>query len=615
VRRALVAALVSTAISLVIAAPGLALAAEPKAQVQGELDRGLRAAIQRAVGVSKAKPESRVDARRRAREAGESAIAVLRSEGYYDYVIETDVGEGDTPAAIVRITPGPRSIIGKVVVTWDGPSPDPATAMAATKALALASGAPGRSADVLAAEGRVEATLRTRGYADAATHPRQVVVDHIAHTLTPTYHFSAGELVHLGGLNVVSQGRTKQSWIASLAPWKKGDVYDPAKVAKLEQRLRDAGVFNSVTVALAPADQSAGGLRPVVVSLGDRPPHTIELGAGYSSGSYPTTQTGAGIEYSTGGGGAGIDAKWILYNRLGQADSITVTGRLAQIQQKLDGELDLPDWKRADQILRVGADVFADDTNAYDDDGIGARASVERHYTKTTYITYGGAIDVVDTRESTAINANGIAVGENLKLAIFSLIGQFALDRSDDPLNPTRGWRATLEADPTYVTGDRMLPYLKLTGQVSGYLPLGQDASTVLAARVKLGSIVGGDIPDVPADRRFFAGGGGSVRGFNYQGIGPQLADGTPLGGVSLFETSFEVRQRLNGPLSLAGFVDAGSLGPTPAPDFSHPEVGVGVGVRYDLGFGPIRLDIATPVTRRKGDPLLQLYISIGQSF
>jgi translocation and assembly module TamA len=594
-------------------APVLAIAAEPKAVVQGEMDRALRADLQRAVGSAKARAASRVDARRRAREAGEAVVAVLRSEGYYDYVVEPDVGEGDTPGAIVRVTPGPRSAIGKVTLVWDDAAPDPDTEAAAEKAVALAPGAPGRAADVLAAEGRVSAALRKHGYADAAVRPRRVVVDHADHVLEPTFHFAAGPLVRLGGLKIVSQGRTRAKWFGMLAPWKKGDIYDPAQVARFEQRLRDAGVFNSVTVSLATPDQTVDGLRPVVVSVGDRLPHRIELGGGYTGAGYQTLDT-SGVEYSTSGG-PGAEAKWILYNRLGQADTITFTGRLAQIQQKLDAEVSLPDWRRADQILRVGADIYADDTDAFNDDGLGVRAAVERHWTKTTYFTYGATFDAVNTRERTAINVNGIPVGDNLKLAIFSLIGQFSLDRSNDVLDPTRGWRLQAEADPTYVTGDRTLPYLKLQGQVSGYFPFNRDATTVLATRLKLGSIVGGNVPEVPADRRFFAGGGGSVRGFDYQGVGPQLPDGTPIGGVSLFESSLELRQKVTGPWSVAGFIDAGSLGSTPAPSFRNIDVGAGIGVRYDLGFGPIRLDLATPVTRRKGDPLVQLYISIGQSF
>jgi translocation and assembly module TamA len=562
------------------------------------MDRMLRLALQRAVGVSKTRPETSGDARRRAREAGEAAIAVLRSEGYYDYHVEPGVIAGDTPTAVVRVTPGPRSVIGKTTIVWEGAAPDAAAQAAAGTALALPPGRPGQAAEVLAAEGRVVAALQKRGYADAAVRPRRVVVDHADHTLQPTFRFAAGPVVRLDGLRVVSRGRTRRAWVATLAPWKKGAVYDPRKVARLDQRLREAGVYNSVTVALAPPGEAVGGLRPVIVSLSDRPPRTVELGGGYSTAE-----------------GAGVDAKLAFYNLLGRADTLSITGRLAQIQQKLDAELDLPDWLSADQVLKVGGDGFADTTVAYDDDGVGVRASVEHHFTKTTYLALGGDIDLDDTREKTAINANGIAVGENLKLLVFSTMAAAFLDESNDALNPTRGWRLQVQAEPTYVTGDRTLPYLKLTTQASGYLPIGADASTVLAARIKFGSIIGGDIPGVPADRRFFSGGGGSVRGFNYQGVGPQLADGTPLGGDSLFESSFEVRQKVNGPWGVAAFVDAGSLGPTAAPDFSNVAVGAGLGVRYNLGFAPLRIDIATPVTRRKGDPYVQFYLSIGQSF
>ena len=584
------------AISLL--APVAALAAEPKAVIQGDLDKSLKADVQRAIGVSKTHPQSRVDARRQAREASEATIAVLRSEGYYDYQVEADVGEGDRPDAIVRVTLGPRSTLGASQIVWDGSPPDPATAALAETSLALKPGGPGRSADVLAAEGRVAAVLRDHGYADATVRPRRVVVDHEDHTVQPTFHFAAGKLVRLGGVKVVGKGRTRPAWVGSLAPWKNGEVYDPTKVAKLEQRLRESGVFNSVTVSLAPEDESVDGLRPVVVSLGDRPPHTIELGGGYSTSE-----------------GAGIDAKWSAYNLLARADTLTITARLAQIQQKLDAELDLPDWRKPDQIFKIGGDVFGDDTDAYNDDGLGLRVAVEHHYTRTTFTTLGAAIDAVNTREKTSINPNGVPVGEDLRLLIFSTLAGFALDRSNDPLNPTKGWRVQGEADPTYVTGDRKLPYLKLQGQASGYHSFGADANTTLAARIKLGSIVGGSIPDVPADRRFFVGGGGSVRGFGYQKVGPQLADGTPLGGASLFESSFEVRQHITGPWGVVGFVDAGSVGPTFVPDFRQVDVGAGVGVRYDLGFGPLRFDIATPVTRRKGDPWAQFYISIGQSF
>jgi translocation and assembly module TamA len=578
--------------------PEGARAVEPKAVIEGALDRTLRAEIIRAVGTVKSHPDSRVDARRRAREAGEAAIAVLRSEGYYDYVVDPDVGEGNTPQAVIKVTPGPRSVFAAPVVVWDGPAPDAAAVAAVAGALQLAPGAPARSAAVIAAEGRAVAMIQKRGYADAVAKPRRVVVDHADHKVTPTFHLAAGELVHLDGVKLVTKGRTRLAWVQSLATWKQGTVYDPTQVAELERRLRDAGVYDSITVALAPADQAASGLRPVIVSLGDRPPHTLELGGGYSTSE-----------------GAGADATWINYNLLRRADTLTLTARLAQIQQKIDAELALPDWRRLDRTLKLGGDIFGDRTPAYDDYGAGLRADLEHRTGITTDYTLGAAVDFANTSEKTAVNANAIPVGQQLRLVILSGLAAYNLDRSNDPLDPTHGWRLQVQAEPTYIFVDRTLPYLKVQAQLSGYLPLGENAGTVLAARVKLGSIIGGNIPDVPANRRFYAGGGGSVRGFDYQGVGPKLIDGTPIGGLSLFETSFEVRQRITGPWSVAAFIDAGSLGQKVTPDFSQIREGAGIGVRYNLGFGPIRLDIATPVDRQHGDPVVQLYVSIGQSF
>ena len=191
-RRSRIAAIALWAAAVFILAPQVAFAEEPKARIEGELERTLRAELQRAVGVTKTRPATRVDARRRARDAGEAVIAVLRSEGYYDYLVEPDVGEGDAPEALVRVTPGPRSTLVKAEIVWDGTPPDPDTAAAAEKALAMPAGAPGRAADVLAAEGRIVAIAKKRGYADAAPHPRQVIVDHETHGVEATFHIASG---------------------------------------------------------------------------------------------------------------------------------------------------------------------------------------------------------------------------------------------------------------------------------------------------------------------------------------------------------------------------------------------------------------------------------------
>jgi translocation and assembly module TamA len=588
------AAILATGLGLLVAGSSQAAT---NASVEGVSDNGLRAELEAAIGEARAAPRSVLEARRRANQAADDAQALLRSEGYYDASVEPDVAEGPVPRSLVRVTPGTRFRLSTASIDWAPPAPGAPAQAAALGALALKPGAPARAADILAAEGRAIAVLEKRGYADAAIQPREVIVDHADQTVRPTFRIAAGDRVRLGTVRLLSKGRVRQRWLASLAPWKPGTTYDPALLAKLQKRLLDTGAFESATVALAPASAREGQMRPVEVTLLNRKPYSLELGAGYS-----TTE------------GSGLDAKWTHYNRLGRGDSLILTAKLYDIQQKLDLEQDIPDWLAPDQTLKVGGGFLGDRTDAYDDIGGGVRVEVVKRYTQTTTFTLGVALDYASTREKTAVNLQAVPVGETLNLAIATVTGAFTLDRSNSILNPTKGWRVQAEIDPTLIEGDRNLQYVKAMGQLSGYWPLGAGWPD-LAARVKVGSIVGGSLPGVPADRRFYAGGGGSVRGYSYQGVGPRLSDNTPVGGLSLTEGSLEVRQALTSRLGLVAFADAGALGATSTPGVDNLAVGVGLGVRYDLGFGPLRLDIGTPLNPRHGDSPVQVYISIGQAF
>lgn len=583
---------IAVAASAALCAHGEALAA-PKAVLEGELEPGLRAAITRAIGETDKPAASRFDARRRAREAGEAAQAVLRSEGYYGATVETDVGDGEPAQALVRVTPGPVFRLRDAAVEWVGTAPPDAVQRRAVEALDLVTGAPGRAEDVLAAEGRAVAVVQKQGFADVAPAPREVIVDHADASVQPTFRINAGQLVRLDGLELVTAGRTNPRWLRRLAPWNEGDPYDPEDVAELERRLLDTGVYDSVTVALAPADRSTPeGLRPIVVSVADRARRTIEVGASYS-----TTE------------GLGAEVRWTRYNVLGRADTLGVLARASNLDSRLGVELTLPHWRRPQQTLRTGAAAYSVKTDAYDETGVGARVDVERRFSKTSYLTVGGSIDYGETQEK---QIELTPLGR--ELVTIAGLAALALDRSDDPLDPRRGWRVEARLEPTYITGEESLPYLKTQTQGSIYVPFDTLGRTVAAGRVRVGAMLGGSIPEVPASRRFYAGGGGSVRGYAYQAIGPRLADNTPQGGASLFEASLELRQKLKGPWGMAAFVDVGAVGSDQFPTGDDFSVGVGVGVRYDLGFGPIRADIAVPLDAR-GDQAFQVYLSIGQSF
>lgn len=574
---------------------GAALADEPRAAIEGVQDRGLRQAIERYIGTTKRAAHSRFEARQRAQSAADDAVVVLRSEGYYDYVVTPDIGQGDKPQAVVRIDPGPRFVIADAQVAWNGAEPDAPAQADALKALGLKPDEAGRAADVIAAEGRLVAALQKDGYADAAAGERQVIVDHSDHTVRPTYRIEAKAKVRLDGLQLKTQGRTNRLWVAALAPWRTGQVYDPQAVAELERRLLDTGVYNAVNVALAPVP-NADGLRPVLVSLTDRPRSSLALG-----GSYATRE------------GVAANAQYSIYNLLGRADTITFAGQFGSILKRFDATLSLPDWPWPLYTLQPGLTAYQDDTTAYTERDIGAHVDLVRRFTATSFRTVGIAGDYIDDNEKLLVNGQ-IAAAQQ-KLALLTLLGRLTLDHSNDPLDPTKGWKFDGTLQPTLgVGGSRSLAYAKVDVQASAYLPV--SASTTLAGRLHLGSILsGGSTFDIPGGRRFYAGGGGSVRGYAYQAVGPRFPDNTPMGGLSLVEASAEVRQTVRGPLGAVVFVDAGSVGSQQYPNFRSLSVGAGVGIRYNLGFAPLRVDLGFPLKRRQGDGAFQVYVSIGQSF
>lgn len=581
-------------------AAGAAVAwADPTAEIRGEMPDDLRAQLVQAVGESDGPPANRFEARRRARAAAEDATALLRSEGYYQATVQDDVEGEETPVAVVVVVVGPRLVLATPTVTWTDEVPSPEIDQAARGELGLTTGDPGRAIDVIGAEGRLVAALSRRGHADARAAPRRVVVDHASLTVEPEYRIDAGPLVRLNGVRLETRGRTNADWVDYLRPWDEGDVYDPERVAELERRLLETGVYDGVGVALAPGEQvTADGHRPVIVTLTDRPRRILEVGATVSTGE-----------------GAGVDAIWTHHNRFGRADTLRYQARIANIDSRIGADLSLPHWRRPGRTLTLSGAVVNEDTDAYVRTALTASADLRQRIGRTSYFTYGLGLDAGQYQENRFDPTSQLPISFDRDLVILTGRGSAYTDASNDPLDPTRGWRLFVSAQPTAVAGEDTVLFVRAEAQISAYLPVQDEARTVLAGRVRLGSILGGDELTVPSDRLFYSGGGGSVRGYSYQGVGPRLPDNTPRGGVSLFESSIEARHRLRGALGVVAFIDAGAIGFEEYPDFDDVRFGAGIGVRYDLPFGPIRADIAFPLDKRDGDADFHIYVSIGQAF
>ncbi|HEX8470121.1 MAG TPA: BamA/TamA family outer membrane protein, partial [Brevundimonas sp.] len=396
-----------------------------------------------------------------------------------------------------------------------------------------------------------------------------------------------------------TEGSTNPDWVAGLAPWKEGDKFEPDKVAELERRLLDTGVYDGVGVALAPADQTnAGGNRPVVVTLNDRPRRILEAGASFSTAE-----------------GSGVDAIWTWYNHFNRADTLRFQARAANIDSRLGVDLSLPHWRRPGQTLKLSTAVVNEDTDAYRRTALTAAADLQQRIGRTSYYSYGVAIDAGQYAENRFDPLTQLPVGLDRDLVILTGRGNAYLDESNDPLNPTKGYRLTLNVQPTAVAGEDTVLFLRTETQGTMYVPIEKTGHTILAGRVRLGAILGGQELTVPADRLFYSGGGGSVRGYEYQGVNPRLPDNTPRGGLSLFETSLEVRRDIGESWQVVGFVDAGAIGFQETPNLTNMRYAAGIGGRFKLPFGPVRADLAFPLDPREGDSTFQVYISIGQAF
>ena len=137
----------------------------------------------------------------------------------------------------------------------------------------------------------------------------------------------------------------------------------------------------------------------------------------------------------------------------------------------------------------------------------------------------------------------------------------------------------------------------------------------ILAGRVSAGTIVGADLFDIPPQRRFYVGGGGTLRGYNYQSASPRDARGNIIGGRSFFTASAEARIKVTDTVGIVPFVDMGSAFRSEVPDLGDLRYAVGLGLRYYTGIGPVRFDVAVPLNPQKGDGDYGIYLSLGQAF
>ncbi len=526
---------------------------------------------------------------------------ILASEGWYDPQVTTRIdmpaGEGDKPGqmiAVIDVIPGKRYSLGKIEVIAD-PTEPPGLIQ---QNLALNPGEPIVADRVQGAEAKVSLALPENGYPFAEVGQRSILLDRETGLGDYTLPVKTGPRARFDGFVTDGDLAFDASHVEVLARFKRGELYDSRKVDDLRKALVATGLFSSIEVEPRQTGEAAGDGTEYVATYVKQdagPPRTIAGTLGYASGE-----------------GFHAEATWTHRNLFPPEGALIVNGVLGTKEQGAGVTFRRSNAGKRDRTFELVAEALHSDYDAYSAYTGRLAAQVRRVSTPLWQKKYTYAIgaELLGTSERSWNDALGRK--DRLTYYVGSLNGQFGFDHSNDLLDPTKGFRVTALVQPEAAIDGGFNPYVRARLDASGYFPFGD--SLVLAGRVRLGTIQGAERDDIPPSRRLYAGGGGSVRGFAYQKLGPLDPEGDPRGGRSLNEASAEVRYRF-GNFGVVGFLDAGQAYSETVPQFSDLRYGAGIGARYYTNFGPLRIDLATPLDRRPGEGRFNLYVSIGQAF
>lgn len=534
-------------------------------------------------------PESRLLLERRARNDLPLMLKALHAEGYLKAAVRVEVLAEETPWRVVfRLEPGPAFLLGQVrVLPAVAAGPEPA--LPAAGEIGMAPETRFTAQRVLDAEESLLRLLGERGHPFPAVAERRVLADHATQRVEVDFVTDPGPRAVFGAVTFKGLEGADPAFVRSLLPWTEGQAFDVRLPDAARDALYGSGLFSYAEVAKAPAVDQDGGL-PVLVNLTERLPRTVRAGLDY------TTDFGPGVKLG-----------WEHRNVLGSGEKLSLTAEYNEYLEKLSGDLRKPRFLRQDQTLALHGEAGQERTEAFVIALADASGSLERRLLAKVSASLGLGYRVSRV--------------EDKKLSSEEDYGHFYVpaglsgDWRDDVLDPGSGFTAGVLGAPYVDTLGNLNSFFKYRAAGTAYQGLLPEKRAVLALRGAWGQIYGPERDKIPADLRFYAGGGGSVRGYAFQTAG-SLKDGQPVGGKSLAEVSGELRLKITEDFGLAPFLDGGSTYESFQPDVTRPFYwGAGLGLRYYTAVGPVRLDVGFPLNPRDEDDPFQVYGSLGQSF
>ena len=499
---------------------------------------------------------------------------------------------GSAAAVSVTVERGPLFHLRRVTV--DGNITDADRAK-----LGIAPGDPAVASRVLAAQNNLLASLRDSGHALAKVSPPDAVETPADHVLDIAFHVDAGPRVDIGAVSVAGLNVTNDSYVRRRLLVHSGEQYDPAAIERARQDLSASGIFSSVDAHI-PDHLAPDGTIPLSFTVTERARHAVGFNVGYSTDTGPT----AGVTFT-------------YRNVFGNAETLSLGAAITQAETgaeikgagyNFNATFTQPDWLRRDQSLSYNAGYVKENLYAYSRravlGGINLSRKLSDQWSASAGVT-GVQERVIQEGVTNSYTLAGLPLG-----LTYDSTGP------DGLFNPTHGIKAKLTVTPTAPFGGNSSFFTLIQLSGSTYLNLAEtEGRSVIALRGLVGTAQGASTFQIPPDQRFYAGGSGTVRGYRYQSVGPLFPSQRPTGGTSVTAASLEYRQRFGESFGAVAFVDAGQVGQTSAPFTGTLFTGVGVGARYYTAIGPIRLDIAVPLNKRRKDELLEAYIGLGQAF
>lgn len=530
---------------------------------------------------------------RRAQTDQERFNRVLRSRGYYDGQVQFELDPGpETVAVTFRVEPGQAFVLDHYAIQFvDAEDPPQAPAL---ESLNIEIGMRAEAAPIVAASNLLIDTLHDNARPFAREVDRRAVVDFAQRTMSVDVFIEAGPRAGFGPVTFTGLERTKEDYLRQWVNWSPGDPFRQSDLDALQRNLAGTGLFTAVGVERA-SELDAEGNVPIQVEAVPSDHRSV----------------GGSIGYATDRGATGR-LFWEHRNLLGRDEDLRISLSGDFLQQAASVRFTRPNFRQLDRSLFARAEFQRSDTDAFAGyEGLVA-AGLSWTLSERWRTSVGGGLEFSSLEDN-------LDVAEGRTTAVLGSIPVTLSYRNvDSELDPTSGYRADLLLTPFFgQSNDQPVAFQVTEVEGAAYYPVDSARRFVLAGRARVGSIVGTELANIPPNRRFYAGGGGSIRGYEFQKVGPLDPDGDPIGGRSRIEVSAEVRVRVWREFGVVPFLAGGQVYESVYPDFSDSfQWAAGIGLRYHTVVGPLRLDVAFPINRREGiDDRFQFYISLGQAF